>query len=846
MRVAIAAAVLLAAAHGDADTLDRAGWRSVRDHATGVPAQLWGQVNAPGSVRDPAIAERAARQFLAGHIAELAPGARASGFTLVANRLDDNLRTLGFVQTAHGLRVVGAQIGFVFGHDRLFAIVSTVVPNVSVALPRTRAPGPRVVIRAGNRDHVADVVEVQSGIERWQVYRAADGSELGRRPLVMTETATLQYNAPVRYGWGPRNDFPAAQAAITVDTAATTTAADGTFMWTGTAAASVAPGLTGPYVSVINAAGALATTTLTAQPNSSVVWTLAGNEYGDAQLSAFIHASIAKTRARRISTSAATWLDAQLAVHVNEQFSACNAYSTGDDIHFLRGASSCENTARVADIVYHEFAHSLHRQAIIAGMGDWEVALSEGLSDFYAALITEDSGVGRGFNLTNNPGREIDPVGVEHRYPQHVSSDPHITGLIIAGALWDLRKLLIATHGATDGTLAIERIFAAVMSRAPTIPASYMAALIGDDDDSNLANGTPNLCSINAAFAAHGLFTDTQPTTVGPVHVDGLTIELPVDSPGGCTSVTGVNVTWQSSEGASGSFALAAQGAMWTGAFPEQPDRSLLLYSVTATFADGSTRTLPDNPADPMYQHWVGKVTPIWCSNMDTDPMWRRTSAQMALAWQWGPPTGAGGDPVAAYSGTNVLGTVLASDGLYERDEFAYVETPIMDLALYQTARLQYWRWLTVEAGSLDEATIAVRPEHVIATSQTVEVWHNSTAVNHVDKEWRFHDVDLTAMKDEPFYLRWVLESNAGTQLGGWAIDDVCVVTVDASVCGDHEISQAEQCDDGNREDGDGCSKLCTAEDGGCCSASSNSLGPLGPLALAALLGFRLRRRRRP
>jgi cysteine-rich repeat protein len=115
------------------------------------------------------------------------------------------------------------------------------------------------------------------------------------------------------------------------------------------------------------------------------------------------------------------------------------------------------------------------------------------------------------------------------------------------------------------------------------------------------------------------------------------------------------------------------------------------------------------------------------------------------------------------------------------------------------------------------------------------------SGVRHIDKEWRFHDVDLSQLTSVgPFRLRWVLKSNAGLELGGWAVDDVCVVTADSSVCGDHEISEAEECDDGNQDDGDGCSRLCQLEGGGCCSASPN---PLGPLALAMLVGVRLRRR---
>src|SRR5688572_18485062 len=62
-----------------------AGWRAIWDRDTDVPLRMWGQgVLAPGSVANAAIAEAAARTFLATHIPTLAPGSSTSDFTLVS------------------------------------------------------------------------------------------------------------------------------------------------------------------------------------------------------------------------------------------------------------------------------------------------------------------------------------------------------------------------------------------------------------------------------------------------------------------------------------------------------------------------------------------------------------------------------------------------------------------------------------------------------------------------------------------------------------------------------------------------------------------------------------------
>ena len=813
------------------------GWRATYDRETGVPQYLWGHLAAPRANADAAIAERTSRAFLAAHVGVLAPGASAADFVLVANHDDGQLRTVGFEQRWRGIPVRGGTIGFVFAHDRLFAIVSRALPNVNVKLQG----GGRVIVPVrlgGGRLHyeLANVREIGARHARVRIYLAADGRELAREPLVMTESATLQYNAPVRYARSTRANFAAGGATITVDGTAAITAADGGFMWMTTPTCTVVPSIVGPTVRIVNAAGAAATATLTAQTGQSVVWDLATDEFGDAQLSAFVHASIAKARAARVNPSAAAWLAQPLDVFVND-YGYCNAYSTGDDIHFFRSASICENTARVADVIYHEFAHSLHKQSVIAGVGDWEVALSEGLADFYSALITEDSGLGRGFLHTDEPLREIDPIGIEKSFPQDVKADPHETGLIIAGALWDLRKLLIAEYGSFAGVLMTERIFAGILARARDIPASYMAALIADDNDGNLLNGTPHICAIDAAFGPHGLTVDLHETLIGPPTITGLIVEVPVVNGGECKRPTAMTLTWQSSAGPSGSFPLAQQSAKWTGELPAQADGTVLQYRVDATLANGMTRSLPDNPADPMYQVFIGATKPIWCDNFDAQPdAWTR-AATAGAAWQWAPPRG-GDDPKTAHTGSHVFGTVLDRDGRYMANDTSYAQTPAFDLSGLTTARLQYWRWLTVQDGAEDKAKIVVAPNAVL--------WQNHADLAHVDREWRFHDVDLSSrIGAGETSLRWSLDANGGVQYGGWTIDDVCVVTADPSVCGDNEIGDVETCDDGNRIDGDGCSKLCQIEDGGgCCSTSTRPEQSL--LLVGALLLLWCRRRREP
>jgi uncharacterized protein (TIGR03382 family) len=95
--------------------------------------------------------------------------------------------------------------------------------------------------------------------------------------------------------------------------------------------------------------------------------------------------------------------------------------------------------------------------------------------------------------------------------------------------------------------------------------------------------------------------------------------------------------------------------------------------------------------------------------------------------------------------------------------------------------------------------------------------------------------------------------------MGGWTIDDVCVVALadaNPALCGNGTVDPGETCDDGNTTAGDGCSATCQTETiacpdssndcgggGGCCSSTRD---PSGAIALSLLtIGLVIRRRRR-
>ncbi len=880
-----------------------AGFTAMWDRDTDVPLRLWGRTQPiTGVVANAATAEAAARAFLADHLGVLAPGAAPSDFVLVSNVLSPSgdIRSVGFAQQAAGMRVLGGAIGFSFKADRLALVTSTALPHVTVSAPAHRLSTPELAARAerwlrtaghattttsvGAQPIVVPIVRPRIGARPDIVYRVAEqveisatdspgawhvwvdavaGSPIARKSTITYATGKVSYDVPERYPGGARSPRAASFASLTLDGSAATAALDGSVTWSGAGSATVRA--RGTYVNVTTASGSAVSGTLQLVSGGAATWSQASSETGDAQVSAFIHAGIAKQFAKTRLAPTLPWLDQALSVSVNES-GGCNAFSNGDDIHFLRKNSQCENTARLADVIYHEFGHSLHANSIIEGVGAWDGALSEGLGDILAMLITHDHGMARGFFLSNptSPMRDLDPPNKEKKWGIDTTGEVHDDGEIIGGTFWDLMVALEAQLGPTAGYNKTLALYYAVMQRATDIPSSYAEALLADDDDGDLSNGTPNKCAIHAAYAAHNLTSGAPPMgTVDKPTRTGFDVSVKAQSGGTMSacpgpSVTAGQVSWRLRGTSDATVAMTLANGTLTGAIPSQPNGSVVQYKVTLTLSDGTKVSYPNNAADPYYEWYVGPVTPVWCSNFEAGAGdWTSSSD-----WEAGISRGLGGDPKMAAGGASVFGIDLSSDGAYAASGTSFAESPEIDLQGKTGVRLQYQRWLGVEDGFYDHARVLVNGS---------ELWSNfasttapqQTGINHLDREWRFADFDLVAQEASgKLKLRFELTSDEGLQFGGWTLDDVCIVVPAQGTgepsCGNGAVDANEACDDGNVTDGDGCSATCESEtggggsgntddegvtDAGCCSVGS---GPASSFVLAfCTIGLVLRRRRR-
>ena len=140
--------------------------------------------------------------------------------------------------------------------------------------------------------------------------------------------------------------------------------------------------------------------------------------------------------------------------------------------------------------------------------------------------------------VADNSGLNCDALSCPSIISGPMGYQAHCESYIASTANWDLARRLVARWGETDGWKRMERLWYLsvpstrsayqVVSGGLCNPSAvvngcgasnwYRVYLAVDDDDGNLANGTPNACRIWDAFNIHGIACGSRPpcTSGGP------------------------------------------------------------------------------------------------------------------------------------------------------------------------------------------------------------------------------------------------------------------------------------------------------------------------------------------
>lgn len=326
----------------------------------------------------------------------------------------------------------------------------------------------------------------------------------------------------------------------------------GSFAFSGTPLTSV---LNGQFIRVIDNCGAISNTTdvagnlgfSTAGGSNCATPGLGGAGNTRSTRTSFYHLNRGKEIARGWLPANA-FLNAQFTANVNRT-GTCNGYwnFTGIDL-FRAMAGSCGASGEEPGFILHELGHGIDQND-----GTPLENTSEAYADVNAVVVLHNSCVGPGFWLSNCTGygdaciactglREVDFARHASNTPATVSNftqvrcgggggpcgrEVHCEAHVATEAIWDFANRDLPSPGSSSAWAVLERLWFLSRSSSttgfsctpgPTFTSNgcnagswWRAMRAVDDDDGNLANGTPHGGALFAAFNRHGIACASDP-----------------------------------------------------------------------------------------------------------------------------------------------------------------------------------------------------------------------------------------------------------------------------------------------------------------------------------------------
>ncbi|TAH35485.1 MAG: hypothetical protein EYC70_12565 [Planctomycetota bacterium] len=570
----------------------------------------------------------------------------------------------------------------------------------------------------------------------------------------------------------------------TAGSAVTDAAGNFTIPHTGTTPVTLSFAFTGPFALVNNAAGLDYSLSVPFTPGvfQSVTMNPALTEEVTAQANAFNGIHDFRDYLKSIDPGENT-MDFQVLANVNIA-STCNAFFDGFSINFYLAGGGCPNTA-YSTLVAHEEGHWAN---VREGSGNGPDGFGEGNADAYAMYIYDTPVVGQDFY---GPGTLI-RTGENMRQfcgdnNPGCYGETHSDGQVLMGALWKVRRNLNSSFGDAAGDLIADTLFVSWMNayndgQIRSIIEDHWLSL--DDDDGNLANGTPSFPEIDSGFREQGFpgvdlnlirITHT-PLADTPNEFGPYVVSAQIEALAG-NVITAAEVVYRVDGGDYQVLPMAHLGAdQWAAGIPGQASVARVDYHVTARDDHGYRQNLPRSSD---FSFLVGVVLPVYAEDFEGpgDAGWTHGRSQGSDDWQRGVPQGKSSDPAAAFSGLACWGNDLGNgtDGKYANNSANFLDSPAIDCSAFSGVTLRFRRWLSVEAGTADQARISV-----LAGGVWNPVWSNDLGVNSADFGWVEHEVDLSAFADgnPAMQLRFEMTSNFFVNFGGWNVDDLRLVSI--------------------------------------------------------------------
>ena len=497
-----------------------------------------------------------------------------------------------------------------------------------------------------------------------------------------------------------------------------------------------------------------------------------------------------------------TGLDSPMETNIDEAGS-CNAFFSGSSINFYAEGNGCQATAKIPDVVYHEYGHAINSARYNSGSGMWNGALNEGFADVWAFSITNSPFIGQGWDLVD-PTINIRDYQVRKVYPQDLVGEVHADGEIIAGCFWDtylnlnnmsqtLDLFKYTYDSGVDGPDGTEgSVFTDIL----------LEVLYADDNDADLTNGTPNDIAIVSAFALHGI----------TLLSNAVISHNPVSSAVGNSVISinaNVGITYPWALGSANCFYRLNDATTWTNlsmsgtssfttTIPGQPNGTVIAYYISLSDSYGNESGITPMAANlsPLVNANLPYFVMVGYELVEEEDFdfsmgfWQTgdvdDNATTGL-WEIGSPLGSytdNGDPVQTDqqhtpNGSNCAFTgnatsLSASIGENDIDGgHTTLYSPSYDLSGYINPAFSYWRWFTNNSGAEPNADwwqVSITGDGV--NWESIE--NNLTS----DLSWRrfaFRVKDYISLNSTQVQLKFIASDSTNGALSGGSLVEAAV-----------------------------------------------------------------------
>jgi hypothetical protein len=558
--------------------------------------------------------------------------------------------------------------------------------------------------------------------------------------------------------------------------------------------------ISGSFVNVLNYQGAEAAYSTGITPGDTIRFTWLNTNSRPDERNCYYHTNVVHDYMKAIDPDF-TDLDFPMTCNVNLN-ETCNAHydPSESSINFYMLGGNCSNTGEIADVIYHEYGHGvsdyLYRPLSPSG------AQHEGWSDYIAATITNQPLIGRGFYALY-PDQYLRTVDNTNRWPEDWTGEPHNDGLIIAGALWDVREALAPRTGYCDSLFHYGRY-----GLSTTFQDYFVDILTYDDDDDNLFNGSPNWLAIVTAFNLHGISLPPLSITHLPLDdTNDITNPYPVDISIGISDIPAnqdsIFVKYRTRRGNSFTNVLLSPGTQpgpYFGAIPAQAYGTLVEYYISVNDMLGAEHTSPATAPQPTYFFVVGQLTIQSADSLEHDSGWTigdPNDDATAGIWERVDPNGtyADSDPNYPYqteddhtadpaifcfvTGQHPFGE--PNNGVNDVDGGrTSLTTPIYDLSAYENPVVEYYRWFTTKLNVNDTFYVEISSDGG-ANWSTLEIL---TQTENFWKKSRFLVSQMFTQLNQ-IKIRFIATDKGEPSMVEGAVDDVTLYSVMTSAVGE-------------------------------------------------------------